>query len=326
MWPALFAYFNRELDKSDKDHVKRVESAMGKVETKLYCHFVAFALKPLNCFNAAFQTSASKIGTLQQDVCNLLRGFLSNFIQPELLSAMPNDRIHIFDYENVANQLSNYEIGIGTATRLHLIENADELEGTQREENFFQSVRGFYVECVRKIVSKFPFTDRIVSDLGMLNPQNCYSVTSASVTRLLNRFYKQCSTDVLDELLKEWHEYQSLLDNQLPKYRSLEDFWASMGQLPLPGGESGVKRFGNLSNLCKLLLVLPHSTADPERLFSIISKVDTSQRSSLLPSTVCDILSVKLNVDQDCYQSKELFTPSLLHQARRATTCCLHDT
>ena len=179
---------------------------------------------------------------------------------------------------------------------------------------------------MRKIVSKFLFTDRIVSDLGMLNPQNRYSVTSSSVTRLLNCFYKQCSTDVMDELLKEWHEYQSLPDNQLPKYRSLEDFWASMGQLPLPGGESGVNRFGNLSNLCKLLLVFPHSTADPERLFSIISKVDTSQRSSLLPSTVCDILSVKLNVDQDCYQSKELFTPSLLRQARRATTCCLHDT
>ena len=68
-----------------------------------------------------------------------------------------------------------------------------------------------------------------------------------------------------------------------------------MEQLPLPGGESGVKWFGNLSNLCKFL---PHSTADPERLFSIISKVDTSQHSSLLPSTVCDILSVKLNVDQ----------------------------
>ena len=55
LWPALFAYFNRELDNSDADHVKRVEEAMSKVEIKLFCQFVAFALKPLNKFNTAFQ-------------------------------------------------------------------------------------------------------------------------------------------------------------------------------------------------------------------------------------------------------------------------------
>ena len=100
------------MDKSDKDRVKRVGEAMEKVETKLFCQFVAFALKPLNSFNAAFQTSASKIGTLQKDVCNL-RGFLSNFIQPELLAAAPDDQIHTFDYENLSNQVSNDEIGGG---------------------------------------------------------------------------------------------------------------------------------------------------------------------------------------------------------------------
>ena len=86
----------------------------------------------------------------------------------------------------------------------------------------------------------------------------------------------------------EFREYQSLPDPQLPAYKSLDDFWASVGDLPKPAGEFGEKRFGNLIGFCKTLLVL-HSTADPERLFSMIGKVDTSQRSSLLPSTVCDI-------------------------------------
>lgn len=130
LWPALFAYFNREIDNSDQDRVQRVEAALSKVETKLLCQFVAFALKPLNTFNTAFQTSASKIGTLQHDVRNLLRGFLSNFIKPELLAATTDDEIHYFDYANVRNQLCNDELGIGTAARLHLIEMSDELEGT----------------------------------------------------------------------------------------------------------------------------------------------------------------------------------------------------
>lgn len=324
LWPALFAYFNREIDNSDQDRVQRVEKAMSKVETKLLCQFVAFALKPLNKFNTAFQTSASKIGTLQQDVRNLLRGFLSNFIKPELLAATTDDKIHKFDYANIRNQLSNDELGIGTAARLHLIEMSDELEGTQREKNFFLSVRQFYVECVQKIIAKFPFTDKTIGALSLLDPCNRHKVSSVSVTMLLSRFCKQSSTDEVDTVLKEWHEYQSLPSNQLPEFKSLEEFWASMGRLPLPAGEVGTKRFGNLANFCKLLLVLPHSTADPERLFSMIGKVDTSQRSSLHASTVCDVLSVKLNVDEDCYQSKELFTPQLLRQARSATTRSLN--
>ena len=56
-----------------------------------------------------------------------------------------------------------------------------------------------------------------------------------------------------------------------------------MGELPQPAGDVDAKRFGNLTESCKVLLILPHSTADPERLFSMIGKME---RSSLLPSTV----------------------------------------
>ena len=178
--------------------------------------FVAFALKPLNSFNTAFQTSSSKVGTLQQDVHNLPRDFLSNFIQPELLAATSNDNIHSFDYENVANQFSNDELRIGTAARLHLIESSDELEGTQREHNFFLSIRQFYVECVWKISAKFPFTDQTISDLSMLDPCHCFHVTAAYITRLFKCFNKHSSTDDLDALLMELREYKLLPDSQLP--------------------------------------------------------------------------------------------------------------
>ena len=103
-----------------------------------------------------FQTSASKIGTLQHDVRILLRRFLSNFIKPELLAVTTNEELHNFDYATIRNQVSNDELGIGTAARLHLIGMSDELESTQREKNFFFAVRQLYVECVRKIVEKFP--------------------------------------------------------------------------------------------------------------------------------------------------------------------------
>ena len=67
----------------------------------------------------------------------------------------------------------------------------------------------------------------------------------------------------------EFREYQSLPD---PACKSLDDFWASVGDLPKPAGEVGEN---HLTGFYKTLLVLPHSTADPKRLFSMIGKVDT---------------------------------------------------
>ena len=62
---------------------------------------------------------------------------------------------------------------------------------------------------------------------------------------------------------------------------------------------------------------------DPERLFSMVSKIETDQRSSLLPSTVADLISVKLNTSSECYESESLITPSLLSSAKQATTTSL---
>ena len=47
--------------------VLRVASPPSSIETELYVHFVQFALRPLTRFNAVFQTTSSKISTMQSD-------------------------------------------------------------------------------------------------------------------------------------------------------------------------------------------------------------------------------------------------------------------
>ena len=74
---------------------------------------------------------------------------------------------------------------------------------------------------------------------------------------------------------------------------SLDEFWHGVGKAKKPGNSSEL-RFGTLYRLATVLLVLPHSNADPERLFSMVIKVETDQRGSLLPSTVEDLLKVSL--------------------------------
>ena len=49
LWPALHAYFDHESEGRANERVKRVAGSLASIETKLYVHFIAFALRPLYC-------------------------------------------------------------------------------------------------------------------------------------------------------------------------------------------------------------------------------------------------------------------------------------
>ena len=55
-------------------------------------------------------------------------------------------------------------------------------------------------------------------------------------------------------------------------------------------------RFGKLAQLSKALLVLLHSNADPERLFSMVEKIYTELRRHMDPTTLSGSLFVKLKL------------------------------
>ena len=88
LWLVLLAYFDRQVDiETASDRVRRISTQLKDPEVKFLCHFISYALKPFNQFSAAFQTHASRIGKLQSDVCTLLRGFMSNIIDPNVLKS-----------------------------------------------------------------------------------------------------------------------------------------------------------------------------------------------------------------------------------------------
>ena len=262
-------------------------------------------------------------------MCRLLCTFFSNFIRPECLSEVPDSEIYAFDYTNPECEVCNEELAIGTATRLMIKEEADVFEGTRLETAFFSGVRKFYREAVRKVLDKFPFRDETINDLIILDPRNQMNVTSASVMRLVKRFMQLTTVDDLDRLQKELRDLKSMPESQLPEFDNtspsgVDNFWADITDVTDPGNTEE-KRFEQLSRLCKVLLVLPHSTADAERLFSMIKKIETDQRSCLSPATVRNLLSMKINTHHSCFQTSQLFSPELLSAAKTATQRSLHQ-
>ena len=180
------------------------------------------------------------------------------------------------------------------------------------------------------MLDKFPFREETIKDLIILDPRNRSNITAASVLRLMKHFMPTSTVDDLDQLQKELRDFKSMPESQLPEFDNtsssgVDYFWANIGDM-MQRENSEEKRFEKLKSLQSTSdLVLPHSTADAERLFSMIKKIETEQRSSLSPTTVCNLLSMKINTPRACFQSSQLFSPELLSAATTATERSLHQ-
>ena len=57
----------------------------------------------------------------------------------------------------------------------------------------------------------------------------------------------------------------------------------------------------------------------------MVGKIETDQRKHLDVSTLCDVLSVKINNDNLCYDNQTLITPAMISSAKSATMRSLQN-
>ena len=98
-------------------------------------------------------------------------------------------------------------------------------------------------------------------------------------------------------------------------YHRMDIIWAHIAQMNNPTVQA--PRFLLLSKIASLVLTLPHSNADAERVFSLVRLNKTAFRNSLsLDGTLSSILTVKLALPESkvkCYAfepPKEVVTKS----------------
>ena len=202
---------------------------------------------------------------------------MSNIVDPDILK--DHDDITTVDYQSRENQISDDELGIETSTRLLCGELEDDVCGTAIEKQFFTCVRQFYVTVISKMLNKFPFTDNIIKELSFLDPRHRSTSSCSGIISLASRF-TSFTEDELDNLSMEFRDFRS---SDLPEFNpkehaAIEHFWDAMSKVKLVN-ES---KFETLAALAKVLLILPHSNADPERLFSMVRKIETEQSLILL--------------------------------------------
>ena len=126
--------------------------------------------------------------------------------------------------------------------------------------------------------------------------------------------------------------------SHLKTERARENTKGGVGQYVVAGASkatqvktvAGHYKYSTISKLMKTYLLLPHSNADSERVFSMVNKICTEHRADLAQDMVAALLSVKVNSRVD----PQRFEPSRneLGKAKSATMeynrlqpCTLHD-
>ena len=154
-----------------------------------------------------------------------------------------------------------------------------------------------------------------------------------------NRYQPVFKEISADSLFEEFCDYQGLSDADIGKdvweaakvvdgidedgtevthYRA-DVLWWYIGNMKQPG--TSVKRFRYLSKIAEAVLIIPHSNAEEEHLFSIVRKNKTESPSSLkLDGTLSSILAMKCSYPESntpCY--KWIPDDELLTSSKKAT-------
>ena len=132
----------------------------------------------------------------------------------------------------------------------------------------------------------------------------------------------------LTQLAEEFVDYQLLREEDIPqrvwdkakvedgdKHYRMDVLWHYFSTLKSGDGR---QRFKRLSNIAMLVLTIPHSNADEERVFSMVRKNKTPFRPSLgLDTTLPSLLTVKLATEEPCHKFEP--HPSVVARAGKVT-------
>ena len=299
--------------------IERLNVALQNPVTKVYILFLSHTIPAFDDFNKLLQKEEPVIHILKKQLHGVYNELLVRFVTPQAIAKAKT--VFDVDYSCRENQKDRCDLIIGASTKQLISElKATQLISTSELRVFYTSVRQYFSTALDYIKDKFPFNDELLHHAQVIDIDNRADAKFSSVEYFVNRFPCLLKGDEgeKDDLELEFVKYQ--VDAQISQLlpASIDRMWNEISHMI--DAATGRGKYTNLSRVMLGLLVIAHSNAQSERVFSLVRKNRTEYRPTLTDKTLEAMLIHKVNMSvtgRACYEQEYL--KELLSQAKKAT-------
>ena len=289
---------------------QRLHKGFNNPLTEVALLFHHASIQLFNNFNKLLQSNEPIIHMFHASIEKLARNLANRIIKPQVVRDTPITELNLSDPTIYKPKASIY---LGGLTKFKLQKLLNDGDVSERDYSaVFDAAQAYFKTAFNYILTKFPVSNEVIMHSRWIDVQNRITSTWESVEFFLNRFKPVLKDLPRDDVFDEFSDYQTMTDECIGEdvfeeakvidgeqdgesmfhYR-MDVLWWHITNQNIPGTAS--KRFPHLAKVAELVLVLPHSNAGEERLFSIVRKNKTESRASLkLDGTLSNLLAMKL--------------------------------
>ncbi|XP_050975566.1 uncharacterized protein LOC127171147 isoform X1 [Labeo rohita] len=314
----LTSYFKSLNEKQPR--FRRLVEAFSNPLTEVYLLFLQATFPVFSTLNLLLQREKASIFQLYEEMTKFIKKLCSRFMTP---AALRGGEVHDIPYKDPLHRLPGEKLNVGFTTRATLNRLLEAGEVTsQKAQQFQQAALAFLVGAVEYAMDKLPLKDALLKHARFIDVQLRAECGVEDALYFVDRFQELLpfqDPKEQDQVSEEFMEYQ-LMDIALPQDPTVfdvEEFWGRMSTIK--NKVTGLNQFGRLSKIAALVLVLPHSNADAERVFSMVGLNKTSTRNSLsLDGTLSSIMTLKMaGLEPNCFKWEP--TPQMIKESKKAT-------
>ena len=176
---------------------------MQTPSTKAKMLFLQGALPVFTRLNLKLQQEGPMVHRLMDECEQATKTILLNVLRPEaVLSASSLASIHLLRQQNF---LDLTKVTIGTATERY---TERVFRSTDSKAEFLELCRDFWVVAAKEAQAHLPLKDGVLKAASFLEPLRGSLIDGSTLVSLAKQFPPVIPSDQLDELRRQWQEYQ----------------------------------------------------------------------------------------------------------------------
>ncbi|KAK1904474.1 Protein FAM200B, partial [Dissostichus eleginoides] len=250
----LTSYFKSLNEKQPR--FRRLVDAFSNSLTEVYLLFYQATLPVFTILNLLLQRERSSIFQLHGEMTKFIKKLCE--VHEAVSTTGP----------------TREKLNVGFTTRATLNRLLEAGDITPQEVQLFQQAAlAFLVRAVEYGINKLPLKEALLRHTRFVDVQQRTECGVEDALYFIDRFQELLpfhGPEEQDKVCEEFLEYQ-LMDIPMPQDPTtfnVEEFWGSMSSIKCK--VTGLSQFGRLTKIAQLVLVLPHSNADAERVFSMM--------------------------------------------------------